>query len=76
LQSLCAHSMRRRWAAVTDRTIDIGALVNAGAQSSGTPLFTVADVHQEVKAAVQSPSARRSGAVHRQETKIAGHVPC
>jgi RND family efflux transporter MFP subunit len=31
---------------VTNRTIDIGALVNAGAQSSGTPLFTVADVHQ------------------------------
>jgi RND family efflux transporter MFP subunit len=31
---------------VTDRAVDIGALVNAGAQSSGAALFTVADVHQ------------------------------
>jgi RND family efflux transporter MFP subunit len=31
---------------VTDRSVDIGALVNAGAQSSGAALFTVADVHK------------------------------
>jgi RND family efflux transporter MFP subunit len=30
---------------VTSRAVDIGALVNAGAQSS-SPLFTVADIHQ------------------------------
>jgi len=31
---------------VTSRSVDIGALVNAGATSSGIPLFTVEDVHQ------------------------------
>lgn len=31
---------------VTSRSVDIGALINAGAGSSGTPLFTVQDVHQ------------------------------
>ncbi len=31
---------------VTTRSVDIGALINAGAESSGTPLFTVADVHR------------------------------
>jgi membrane fusion protein, multidrug efflux system len=33
---------------VTTRSVDIGALVNAGAESSGTgtPLFTVADLHR------------------------------
>jgi RND family efflux transporter MFP subunit len=30
---------------VTNRSVDVGALINAGAQSS-SPLFTVADVHQ------------------------------
>jgi RND family efflux transporter MFP subunit len=30
---------------VTKRTIDIGALVNAGPASSGNPLFAVSDVH-------------------------------
>jgi membrane fusion protein, multidrug efflux system len=31
---------------VTSRSVDIGALINAGAGSDGTPLFTVQDVHQ------------------------------
>jgi RND family efflux transporter MFP subunit len=31
---------------VTNRSIDVGALVNAGSESSGSPLFTVADAHQ------------------------------
>jgi membrane fusion protein, multidrug efflux system len=31
---------------VTNRSVDIGALVNAGAESSASPLFTVADVHR------------------------------
>lgn len=31
---------------VTNRSVDIGALINAGAESSGSPLFTVADVHR------------------------------
>ena len=31
---------------VTSRSVDIGALVNAGAGADGTPLFTVQDVHQ------------------------------
>jgi multidrug efflux system membrane fusion protein len=31
---------------VTSRSVDIGALINAGAGSDGTPLFTVQDVHR------------------------------
>lgn len=31
---------------VTSRAVDIGALINAGAGSDGTPLFSVQDVHQ------------------------------
>lgn len=31
---------------VTSRTVDVGDLVNAGAQNSAAPLFTVSDVHQ------------------------------
>ena len=31
---------------VTSRSVDIGALVNAGAQTSSSALFTVADAHQ------------------------------
>jgi len=31
---------------VTSRSVDIGALINAGSGSSGTPLFAVQDVHQ------------------------------
>jgi RND family efflux transporter MFP subunit len=31
---------------VTKRSVDIGALINAGSQSSESPLFNVADVHQ------------------------------
>jgi membrane fusion protein, multidrug efflux system len=31
---------------VTNRTIDVGALINAGSESNGSPLFTVADIHR------------------------------
>jgi RND family efflux transporter MFP subunit len=31
---------------VTGRSVDVGALINAGAGSDGTPLFRVQDVHQ------------------------------
>ncbi len=31
---------------VTNRSVDVGALVNAGSESNGTPLFTVADIHR------------------------------
>jgi RND family efflux transporter MFP subunit len=31
---------------VTNRSIDVGALVNAGSENAGTPLFTVADLHR------------------------------
>ncbi|MGB8365105.1 MAG: efflux RND transporter periplasmic adaptor subunit [Rhizomicrobium sp.] len=31
---------------VTSRSVDIGALINAGAESSGAPLFAVADLHR------------------------------
>jgi RND family efflux transporter MFP subunit len=31
---------------VTERNVDIGTLVNAGAGTAGTPLFTVADTHK------------------------------
>ena len=31
---------------VTERTIDIGNLVNAGASAGGAPLFTIADTHK------------------------------
>lgn len=30
---------------VTNRSVDVGALVNAGSENAGTPLFTVADLH-------------------------------
>jgi RND family efflux transporter MFP subunit len=30
---------------VTNRSVDVGALVNAGAESNASPLFSVADVH-------------------------------
>ena len=30
---------------VTSRSVDVGALINAGAESNSSPLFTVADVH-------------------------------
>lgn len=30
---------------VTNRSVDVGALINAGAESNGAPLFTVADIH-------------------------------
>jgi RND family efflux transporter MFP subunit len=39
---------------VTNRSVDIGTLVNAGAQSTGAALFTVADEHQ-VRAYVSVP---------------------
>jgi RND family efflux transporter MFP subunit len=31
---------------ITNRSVDVGALINAGAESNGTPLFTVADIHR------------------------------
>lgn len=31
---------------VTNRSVDVGALINAGAESNGAPLFTVADIHR------------------------------
>jgi len=31
---------------VTSRSVDIGALINAGSESTGSPLFTVADIHR------------------------------
>ena len=30
---------------VTNRSVDVGALINAGSESNGSPLFTVADLH-------------------------------
>ncbi len=41
---------------VTKRTIDIGDLVNAGAQSSAAPLFTVSDTH-EIRVYVSVPQS-------------------
>lgn len=31
---------------VTNRSVDIGSLINAGAESTASPLFTVSDIHQ------------------------------
>ena len=39
---------------VTERTIDVGALVNAGSGSVGSPLFTVSDMHK-IRVYVQVP---------------------
>ena len=39
---------------ITQRTTDIGALINVGAGSSGSLLFTVADIHK-IRAYVQVP---------------------
>jgi membrane fusion protein, multidrug efflux system len=39
---------------VTSRSVDIGALINAGAGTDGTPLFSVQDVHQ-MRVYVQVP---------------------
>jgi multidrug efflux system membrane fusion protein len=39
---------------VTERATDVGALVNVGSASTGSPLFTVADVHK-IRVYVQVP---------------------
>ncbi|HEY4264438.1 MAG TPA: efflux RND transporter periplasmic adaptor subunit [Micropepsaceae bacterium] len=39
---------------VTERATDVGALVNAGAGSTGSPLFTVSDLHK-IRVYVQVP---------------------
>ena len=31
---------------VTNRSVDVGALINAGSESNGAPLFTVSDLHR------------------------------